>query len=1119
MEQLLSATVFPPRAAVRRRSSQGRKHRCIPVVERLDRRVLMDAAAPQFVGTPTFAVEPDGTASFLVDFTDSANETHAVSVDWSDGAATPGLIDEPSAGRGTAYGQHAYTVPGSYPVTVTLTDSTGLSASTAFNAVFSPALTEAPLQEQGVVLAPPYGDSPVAGFAPEASSSAAAADSTAPRVQAVFVDSTAWASAFRSYPNTDGISANGFYVGSGAAQSVTIPWINTNQIRVQFTEPVNVVTEDLVLKGVNVGTYAFTGSVSLNAAGDTATWTLSTNIGADRLLLALKNTITDKSAELNALDGDWTDGTSAFPSGDGTTADQYANDNLFQYSFNVLPGDVTRSGTVNATDNVDTRNRQGSSTTNPGAGIAAYRVFNDVDGSAAIDGVDVTEVRNRIAVPLPGGAPMKPRLPTSAPTNFDGTIRWYGDSAIHNPLTYNTLDSMWQYSGTEHSGFLIQQSFDGVSGWTNMAPIADPNARAGKHGFIGRKYRYRIRAYSDAGVTAPAIEVIWPPFFEEDKDVKVTVQVQQASPYIKLNWPARDDVLDYVILRKRKEEATWTHIKTVEGIETSFDDAGPNGALPGVAYEYHVRRESRVGTPYGNGDSYVSAGVNVLPTVDRGTVLLLVERSLTDDPEMDLKIARLEDDLIGDGWKVQRMTDPETGNVIDAPKHIEVPRTPDQTTQYKDDLAQVKNFIVSEYNKVGANVQAVLLLGHVVIPYSGNDSYDGHEEHAGAWPADVYFGDVDGVWTDTADDTRLNTRSPGIVVRPESENLPGDGKFDQERIPTTLPGGTYDLSPVELMVGRIDMARMTMFPQSEIDLLKRYLDKNHDFRHGAISVPRRAVIDNNWSQARVNTNVFSDFASLVGPENIEDADYFPTIQDSATEGYLWAHADGPGLWYGDGPNQGLAAIGTTSNFVFGPPTKAVFHSLFGSYVGNWDIGNSFLRAPLAAEGYGLAAMWGGFPDHFTHHMALGESIGYSLRATQNNVNLVGDPPHSPIVPVSSLYGDSQHMGRIHISLMGDPTLRLHPVSPVTALTKTADGSGVRLNWTAPSDPGVFSYYVFVRSAAGEPFVLRDDTPMEATTYLHSGGSTSSTYMVRAVKLEDDTNGGTYYNLSQGVYSS
>jgi hypothetical protein len=101
--------------------------------------------------------------------------------------------------------------------------------------------------------------------------------------------------------------------------------------------------------------------------------------------------------------------------------------------------------------------------------------------------------------------------------------------------------------------------------------------------------------------------------------------------------------------------------------------------------------------------------------------------------------------------------------------------------------------------------------------------------------------------------------------------------------------------------------------------------------------------------------------------------------------------------------------------------------------------------------------------------------------------------------------------------MGDPTLRMHPVKPVTGLSKVMEGNGVRLNWTAPAgETGVLGYSVYVRSPTGGPFVLCDGTPTSETTYLHSGGSTSATYMVRVLKYEDNTNSGVYYNLSQGT---
>src|SRR6185436_8869270 len=92
--------------------------------------------------------------------------------------------------------------------------------------------------------------------------------------------------------------------------------------------------------------------------------------------------------------------------------------------------------------------------------------------------------------------------------------------------------------------------------------------------------------------------------------------------------------------------------------------------------------------------------------------------------------------------------------------------------------------------------------------------------------------------------------------------------------------------------------------------------------------------------------------------------------------------------------------------------QSVFTMFFGSYFGDWDNESDFLRAPLGSTTYGLTAAWAGRPHWFFHHMGLGETIGYSTRLSQNNNGLYS--------PVSS--GSRQ----VHIALMGDPTLRMHP---------------------------------------------------------------------------------------------
>ena len=63
---------------------------------------------------------------------------------------------------------------------------------------------------------------------------------------------------------------------------------------------------------------------------------------------------------------------------------------------------------------------------------------------------------------------------------------------------------------------------------------------------------------------------------------------------------------------------------------------------------------------------------------------------------------------------------------------------------------------------------------------------DGHVEHSGCWPADVYYAVDYDQWTDTITNTD--------ATRIENKNVPGDGKLDQTRIP----------AKVNYIMGRID---------------------------------------------------------------------------------------------------------------------------------------------------------------------------------------------------------------------------------------------------------------------------------------------------------------------------
>lgn len=537
-----------------------------------------------------------------------------------------------------------------------------------------------------------------------------------------------------------------------------------------------------------------------------------------------------------------------------------------------------------------------------------------------------------------------------------------------------------------------------------------------------------------------------------DAAVQITASVQVSPPQIILSWIGNTSSNSYQVFRKLKSSTAWGNaIASLGGTTNQYTD---NTVSPNVSYEYRVVRN---GTGYA-GYGYINSGINLQEIFYRGKIILLVDSTFSN--ALSSEISRWISDVQGDGWDVIRHDVLRTASV-----------------------PHVKSLIVKDYvaDSVLHQLKAIFIFGHVPVPYSGNINPDGHPDHLGAWPADCFYGDADGVWTDIT--VNSTTVSPA-----RTQNIPGDGKYDQSSIP----------GDVELQVGRVDFSNMPAFAQSEQQLLKNYLDKDHNYRKKIFTAIKQGVIDDNFgyfSGEAFAASGYKNLSVLVGNSNIQAADYITSM--SATS-YLWSYGCGGGSY------TSASGIGSTTSFT-NTNLQGVFSMLFGSYFGDWDSQNNFLRAPLA-QGNILTNVWSGRPHYQFHHMAMGENIGYGILMTQNN------PGGLYFASPTGITGKW-----VHNALMGDPTLRNDVVAPVSNVIATRVNSDCNISWTASTETNIAGYNIYMRNDTNNFFVKINSAPVATTTYtdhclLYKG---VYTYMVRTLKLEN-TPSGTYYNMSEGI---
>ncbi len=541
------------------------------------------------------------------------------------------------------------------------------------------------------------------------------------------------------------------------------------------------------------------------------------------------------------------------------------------------------------------------------------------------------------------------------------------------------------------------------------------------------------------------------------RSVRITANVHSnPTPSIRLQWNYDSTATQYIISKKLPNSKDWINLASV-GQDTVFIDSTVDISKE---YEYQVVKLGvRNNADYAFGGC-ISAGIQIPFEENRGIVAVVVDS--TTNASITEEIATFLSDHEGDGWLVRKIVT-------------------SRSEKFDGKKARAVKREIQRIYDADSTLKAVVLLGRIAVPYSGNFVVDDHEDHLGAWPADCYYGDVapsplDERWSDLY---VLDT----IAAREANRNRRIDGKFDQSEIP----------SDIELAVGRIDFFDLPLTGVTETEILRQYLHRNHAYRHGLQSLRNAASI---WDRFDVLGNemfaqsAYSNSTSIFGNANIVEERWLGSASDSA---FQFAFAAGPGNYVS------CWDIGSIEDAKKG--VNAVFCSMLGSYYGDWDNSDNLMRSVLAGSNT-LAIWWSGRPQWQLHRCAAGQPLGISELTSVNNDGI--------------LYDAGRFTRGVHIALLGDPTLRFFPVpSPRNVNVIVRDSIIIR--WTPPSLP-IDGYFVYRDD--GDGFKRLNQSLINETAYTEAKPdkySASTRYMVRAVLLQT-TPSGSFWNPSQGAFS-